>query len=949
MQTLCDSIRGEMSRIGPLTSVELADRLSVSVTEVQGALLGHDAVFAPPIDGAEAWALVSAEQLAERLGMSRPLRPWQIEALQKWIGSGRVGVVEAVTGAGKTDVGIAAIADARRRGVPTLILVPDRELVDHWRRILEKSLPGIKVGTPDGSKALAVPEQLIVCTPTGLGKRRLTAFRGAGLLIVDELQRIPVADYTDVVFPRTEITERLGLTAAYEWSNSHTERIVRPYLGDLIKGCDYQRAVEEGILARPLILTVGVSFLQHEREAYEACSQRLSAAERKLRDTGVDLSAGLYDTARQIDSGALVGEISFLAREYLDALAARRRVLDECASKVSAVGSLVRGLGDATRTIVFTPSDTASLGVVDAVLPSGVSAAPIASNHDVSSVLGRFTSGAVSLLATNRLMDEGVSVPTAQVGVVLASARSRAQMLQRMGRVIHPTDWVGRTAFVLVYVNATVEDPDLGGLEGHATDLMAIAAKHLDVGAGDAVRHLTSWLAVDSPTQEPREEPAQVDTDVVVSDEWDPEDAILDIVDEYHGLLTWDELREVLPDLEVEQTLMNGVDAINWMRIGRCLLGMGGRRFTEADKRIAALGHLANLLEARETQPVAVSDIAATVEAVAREFRFIPHQRLQDVWENLGGEVTGPEVDRSSAVPEPAGRDGSDDAHGESLGVDTEAIPRATETGRAGPAIQSVIHELEAHGATAQLPTGRPSGVLHVVGPDGVQRTVRVHSGIAGSWRVSQADAKLTTGDGVDAIVFTDRGATPPAFYIAPVTPYVKRVRAVIDAWVKSHPRDNRSGHVNIEKWVVQDGLDRWDLLWPKQKPSPRTSQGKPGAERLDIEFQREPEPITRPSDIQYSPEGEVRVILVHENARVVGFFDPRTSRLRIAAAPGAAKLAGREFRNPAIAAGTVMSALSGRTMFGVGFDNWIVDENTQETLAGYVDDELRMSVSAGT
>ena len=43
------------------------------------------------------------------------------------------------------------------------------------------------------------------------------------------------------------------------------------------------------------------------------------------------------------------------------------------------------------------------------------------------------------------------------------------------------------------------------------------------------------------------------------------------------------------------------------------------------------------------------------------------------------------------------------------------------------------------------------------------------------------------------------------------------------------------------------------------------------------------------------------------------------------------------------------MSALSGRTMFGVGFDNWIVDENTQETLAGYVDDELRMSVSAGT
>lgn len=949
MQTLSDSIRGEITRVGLLTSVELADRLSVSVTEVQKALLGHDAVFAPPLNGAEAWALVSAEQLAERLGMNRPLRPWQIEALQKWISSGRVGVVEAVTGAGKTDVGIAAIADARRRGVPTLIIVPDRELVDHWRRILEKSLPGVKVGTPDGSKALAVPEQLIVCTPAGLGKRRLTAFRGAGLLIVDELQRIPVADYTDVVFPRTEITERLGLTAAYEWPSSQIERIVRPYLGDVIKGCDYQRAVEEGILARPMVLTVGVSFLQHERDAYEACSQRLAAAERKLRNTGVDLSAGLHETARQIDSGALVGEISFLAREYLDALAARRRVLDECAAKVNAVGSLARGLGEATRTIVFTPSDAVSVGVVDAVQPAAVTAAPISSNHDVSSVLGRFTSGAVSLLATNRLMDEGIPVPTAQVGVVLASARSRAQMLQRMGRAIHPTDWAGRTALVLVYVNATVEDPDLGGLEGATKDLMAIAAKHLDVGAGDAVRHLTSWLSADLSAQEPREEPAPTDPDVVVSDEWDPEDAILDIFDEYNGLLTWDELREVLPDLEVEQTLMNGVDAINWMRIGECLLGMGGRRFKKADRRIAALDAIAKLAFTREARPVRIADIAAAVEAVAAEFRFIPHGRLQDVWESLGGVLTGRAEDQVPAVSEPKEVADEDEARRNSPDIESPVIPRTTETGRVGPAVQSVIEELEAHGAAVQTLSGRPSGVLQLRGPDGTQRAVRVHSGISGSWRVSQADANLNASDGIDAIVFTDRGVTPPAFYIAPVTPYVKRVRAVIDAWVKSHPRDNRSGHVNIEKWVVQDGLDRWDLLWPKEKRSHKTSPEVLVEERPDIEFEHaKPEPLSKPSEIQYSPEGEIRVVLVHENANVVGFFDPRTSRLRIAVAPGLAKLAGKDFRNPAIAAGTVMSALSGRTVFGVGFDNWIIDENTRETLAGYLDDDQRASVSAG-
>ncbi|WP_232715420.1 DEAD/DEAH box helicase [Gordonia metallireducens] len=947
MQTLCDSIRGEIVRVGPLTSVELADRLSATVTEIQQALLDHDAVFAPPPRGAEAWDLVSADELSERLGMSRPLRPWQTEALQKWMSSGRVGVVEAVTGAGKTDVGIAAIADARRRGVPTLILVPDRELVDHWRRILETSLPGVKVGTPDDSKALAVPEQLIVCTPAGLGKRRLTAFRGAGLLIVDELQRIPVADYTDVVFPRAEITERLGLTAAYEWSSSQTERIVRPYLGDLIEGCDYQRAVAEGILGRPLVLTVGVSFSRDERDDYDACSQRLSDAERKLRDTGVDLSAGLYETARQIDSGALVGEISFLAKEYLDALAARRRVLDECAAKVSAVGSMARGLGDARRTIVFTPADHVSAGVVDAVLPAAVTASPIVSNQDPSWVLGRFTTGTISLLATSRLMDDGIAVPTSQVGIVLATARTRAQMLQRMGRVVHPTDWVGRTAFVLVYVNATVEDPDVGGSEGHAEDLMAIAAEHFDVTAEDAVRHLASWLGGDS--REPHDASDTVDAEVVVSDEWDPEDAILDIFEEYDGLLTWTELKEVLPDLEVEQAIMRGIDGITWMKIGDNVVGLGGRQSTQTESRISALDIVATLKSSSGGQPVDVREIADRMRSVGTEFQSVSIERLEQIWTALGGFVAESvtAADQYSASLD-AAHGSADESAAVTADLASAEVTQEPSRRPVSPAVQTVIDELEAQGASVDIPSAHPTGVLNVLSPSGIRRTVRVHSGIGGSWRVSQTDAELTAGDDLDAVVFTDRGSTPPAFYVAPVTPYVKRVRAVIDAWVKSHPRDSRSGHVNIEKWVVQDGLNRWDLLWPKEKPALETVSEPLIEERPDIEFRHaEPEPVSQSSEIQYSPEGDVRVVLVHEDAKVVGFFDPRTSRLRIASAPGAAKLAGRDFRNPAIAAGTVMSVLSGRTTFGVGFDNWIVDENTRETLAGYLDDD-RSSVSAG-
>jgi superfamily II DNA or RNA helicase len=46
----------------------------------------------------------------------RYLYEWQLDALTAWLACGRRGVVEAVTGSGKTDMALAAIDDAHRRG-----------------------------------------------------------------------------------------------------------------------------------------------------------------------------------------------------------------------------------------------------------------------------------------------------------------------------------------------------------------------------------------------------------------------------------------------------------------------------------------------------------------------------------------------------------------------------------------------------------------------------------------------------------------------------------------------------------------------------------------------------------------------------------------------------------------------------------------------------------------
>ncbi|MBT6446047.1 MAG: DEAD/DEAH box helicase, partial [Acidimicrobiaceae bacterium] len=76
----------------------------------------------------------------------RYLYEWQLDALTAWLACGRRGVVEAVTGSGKTDMALAAIADAHRRGLFVMVVVPTRVLIAQWHERLVTAFPDLKIG-----------------------------------------------------------------------------------------------------------------------------------------------------------------------------------------------------------------------------------------------------------------------------------------------------------------------------------------------------------------------------------------------------------------------------------------------------------------------------------------------------------------------------------------------------------------------------------------------------------------------------------------------------------------------------------------------------------------------------------------------------------------------------------------------------------------------------------
>src|SRR4026209_2466416 len=81
----------------------------------------------------------------------RRLYRWQLDALASWLRCGRRGVIEAVTGSGKTDVAIAAIDDALARGRFVLVVVPSRVLMEQWHGRLTAAFPEARIGRLGGS------------------------------------------------------------------------------------------------------------------------------------------------------------------------------------------------------------------------------------------------------------------------------------------------------------------------------------------------------------------------------------------------------------------------------------------------------------------------------------------------------------------------------------------------------------------------------------------------------------------------------------------------------------------------------------------------------------------------------------------------------------------------------------------------------------------------------
>ena len=374
------------------------------------------------------------------------LREYQRVALDAWLaGEGNAGtgphergVLELPTGSGKTVIGIAALENL---GTPTLVVVPTIDLLDQWRRELEREFE-VDVGQLGGGEQRVA--EVTVSTYDSAYLRADDIGDGFGLVVFDEVHHLGGEGYRDIA-RLLAAPARLGLTATFERPDGAHEAVA-DLLGPLVHRVGVDDLAGEH-LADYDIKRLEVSLTGEERDVYERHQETFTDY---LARSGIRLHSGSDYQELVKRSGN-----DPRAREELLAKQRAREVMMNAQRKVDRLADLLdRHRED--RVIVFTAHTDLVYRLSERFLIPAITHETPASER--RAILEGFREGTYSRVVTANVLDEGVDVPDANVAVVLSGSGSEREFTQRLGRILRPTEDRGRALLYELVTEETAEE-----------------------------------------------------------------------------------------------------------------------------------------------------------------------------------------------------------------------------------------------------------------------------------------------------------------------------------------------------------------------------------------------------------------------------------------------------------------------------------------------------------
>lgn len=357
-------------------------------------------------------------------------RPHQAAAMRNWIDGGGRGLVVMPTGSGKTYMAAMAIARIKR---PTLVVVPTIDLMQQWSSVLER-LFGCKTGLLGGGSREILP--LTVTTYDSAVLNMEFIGNRFGLIIFDECHHLP-GPMNRTAAQMALAPWRLGLTATPEREDDG-EEVLRELVGPLAYRIDIDE-LEGDVLAPYRTVRLELPLDEDEQNQYQLAN---TLYKEFLKSHGI-----MFE--QKSDWNKFIGLCarSETGRNAFQAYLTQRRIARAGRSKFRKTWELIaehRG----ERIIIFTAdNETAYRLGEEFLLPVITHRTKVAERKEM---LDLFRSGDYPVLVTSKVLNEGVDVPEAGVGIVLSGSASIREHVQRLGRILRAADGKKAVLYELV-------------------------------------------------------------------------------------------------------------------------------------------------------------------------------------------------------------------------------------------------------------------------------------------------------------------------------------------------------------------------------------------------------------------------------------------------------------------------------------------------------------------
>lgn len=346
------------------------------------------------------------------------LRPYQVEALDRW-SADRRGVLVLPTGSGKTYIGMMAV---QRVNAPAFVVVPTLDLVDQWREELQQF--DIPIGEYTGREKQLEP--ITVSTYDSAYNHAENIGDRFKLLVFDEVHHLASEGYRQIA-ELFAAPYRMGLTATYARQDDKHEELPR-LLGGKVYEIDTDELTGE-YLSEYTAERISVDLTPDEQDRYD---EKVETFRNYLRSTNIQLR-GPSDYQKVVMRSGNDPK----AWEAVRARNEARRIAYSSHAKLHELSNLLETHRD-DRLIIFTRYNDLVHAIADRYFVPPIT--HTTGKDERRQILTRFKEDVYSAIVSSQVLDEGVDVPDANVGIILSGTGSNREYRQRLGRILRPSE-----------------------------------------------------------------------------------------------------------------------------------------------------------------------------------------------------------------------------------------------------------------------------------------------------------------------------------------------------------------------------------------------------------------------------------------------------------------------------------------------------------------------------